>query len=150
VFAIYKKEQGKWTRGLTMGGIAAAALWGANWLWNSPLVAIGLSLRLNNEWMTVLKVIGSAAFIVVGLYLGFWISYLKSGTGDFFIATEGEMKKVSWSSTREVIASTWVVVFTLLLMGVLLFAVDVVFIMIFSWINVLQIAPLKALFGGGA
>ncbi len=40
------------------------------------------------------------------------------------IATEGEMKKVSWSSKKEIIGSTKVVIVTLLLMGLVLFLVD--------------------------
>ena len=57
---------------------------------------------------------------------------------DFMIATEGEMKKVSWSSRKEIIGSTKVVIVTSLLMGVILFLVDLLFHKIFQFLKVQQ------------
>ena len=57
---------------------------------------------------------------------------------DFLIATEGEMKKVSWSTRREVIGSTKVVVLFTFLLAVLLFVVDFTFKTMFTLINVLK------------
>jgi preprotein translocase SecE subunit len=148
VFAIYKKEQGKWTRGLTMGAVATAVVFGALWLGQHPLVAAGNSLKLGSQGQAVLTTVGVGLWVLGGLYLAFWVSYLRPRTGDFFIAVEGEMKKVSWSSTKEVIGSTQVVVFTLVFMAVVLLVVDVVFCELFYYIGVLQYSPLKALFGG--
>ena len=147
MFAIYKKEQGKWTRGLTMGAAATAVLWGAYWMAKHPIDALATSLSMGRQLM-VFQAVGAGAFILGGLYLAFWVSYLRPGTGDFFITVEGEMKKVSWSSAKEVIGSTQVVVFTLLFMAIVLLVVDVVFCEFFYWIHVLQYSPLKALFGG--
>ncbi|MDP6045583.1 MAG: preprotein translocase subunit SecE, partial [Phycisphaerae bacterium] len=46
---------------------------------------------------------------------------------DFLIATEGEMKKVSWSGKKEIIGSTKVVIVTTLMIAMLLFGVDILF-----------------------
>jgi len=54
------------------------------------------------------------------------------------IATEGEMKKVSWSTRHEVVGSTKVVIMFTLLLAVALFVVDLVFQRAFSWIGVLK------------
>ena len=48
------------------------------------------------------------------------------------------MKKVSWSSKREVIGSTKVVILFTVLLGVLLFVVDVLFQTLFKNIGVLK------------
>ncbi|MCK4850305.1 MAG: preprotein translocase subunit SecE [Phycisphaerae bacterium] len=54
------------------------------------------------------------------------------------IATEGEMKKVSWSSKKEIIGSTKVVIVTLLIMGLVLFLVDLFFMRLMKFLNVQQ------------
>lgn len=151
VFEFYKKGQGKWTRGLTMGGGALIVFLGAIWLFEHPLAAMANALSLGSGATMVFQYAGAALFILGGMYLAFWVSYLRTGSGDFFIATEGEMKKVSWSSRKEIYGSTKVVIFTMVLMGVLLFVVDLFFMLLFSWLKVLQIAnPMDIFTGGGA
>ncbi|MEK7731025.1 MAG: preprotein translocase subunit SecE, partial [Planctomycetota bacterium] len=59
-------------------------------------------------------------------------------SSDFMIATEGEMKKVSWSSKREIIGSTKVVILFTLLMSLFLFIVDIVFMELFGGMGVLK------------
>lgn len=147
MFERYKKEQGKWTRGLTAGGGILVVALGAAWLWG-PLALIGDAVGLPR---IIVQSVGAALFLLLGSYLAFWISYVKPSTGDFFIATEGEMKKVSWSSRKEIIGSTQVVIVTLAVMGTLLFVVDIMFMLLFSAIGVLKIArPMEIIFGGGA
>ena len=55
-----------------------------------------------------------AAVLVVGITvggLGYYLIGSKSDrTVDFFVATEGEMKKVNWSSRKELQRSTWAVI----------------------------------------
>jgi preprotein translocase SecE subunit len=57
------------------------------------------------------------------------------------IATEGEMKKVSWSSRRELIGSTKVVIVFTVAIAALLFVVDVGFVVLFGWLRVLKVVP---------
>ena len=63
---------------------------------------------------------------------------VKRGTCDFMNATEGEMKKVSWSSRNELIGSTKVVIAATIFLGGLLFVVDAAFIKFFQFIGVLR------------
>jgi preprotein translocase SecE subunit len=67
------------------------------------------------------------------------VAFVGRKSSDFMIATEGEMKKVSWSRKREVIGSTKVVIMFTLLLALLLFFVDLVFQYIFSEVGVLKI-----------
>ena len=53
------------------------------------------------------------------------------------IAGEGEMKKVSWSSRKEVVGSTKVVIITTFLMAAVLYAVDWVFATLFAQFGIM-------------
>ena len=55
------------------------------------------------------------------------------------IATEGEMKKVNWSTRREVIGSTKVVITITIFLAILLFCIDLVFQALFRAIGVLRV-----------
>lgn len=64
---------------------------------------------------------------VVLLFLAIWISWRAVNLpvfADFLISTEAEMVKVSWSSKKKLIQDTIVVLTTLVLMSVFLFAMD--------------------------
>jgi preprotein translocase subunit SecE len=63
---------------------------------------------------------------------------------DFLIATEAEMKKVSWTSQDDLYRATTVVLVTVVLMSVFLFGVDWV------WSNLLQLIGVLKFGGGGA
>jgi preprotein translocase subunit SecE len=63
---------------------------------------------------------------------------------DFLIATEAEMKKVSWTSRDDLYRATTVVLVTVILMAVYLFVVDWV------WSAVLQLLGVLKFSGGGA
>ena len=55
-----------------------------------------------------------------------------SSIADFMISAEGEMKKVSWSSRREIAVSTAIVISVVVLMAVFIGAVDLGFYMFFN------------------
>jgi len=83
-----------------------------------------------------------ATAFVVGLgVLMYWIVGLNRRANDFFIATEGEMKKVSWSSRKDVVRSTKVVIASVLMLGVMLFVVDLAFMWFFHLLGVLKVFP---------
>jgi len=71
--------------------------------------------------------------IVLYIFVG-----VKKQTVEFLVATDGEMKKVNWTSYREVKGSTIVVITATFLIAGFLFLVDTVFSWFFSEINVLQ------------
>jgi preprotein translocase SecE subunit len=64
---------------------------------------------------------------------------------DFLIATEAELNKVSWTTRKRLVQDTVVVLITLVLMVIFLFAVDVAWGRILSWrpIGVLQVSDQK-------
>lgn len=135
-FEVYKQGQGRYTRlGTAVGGgilIAGAG----HFLYKSLEV-----FRSDELWTVLLQLLVPLSLVIIlGLVL-YWIVAVNRGTCDFFIATEGEMKKVSWSSRNEIVGSTKVVIACTLLLGSLLFMVDAIFIKFFQFINVLWSSP---------
>ncbi len=143
LFDRYKPEQGPRVRNWTAGGAGLLAALGAKFVYER------LAVYRTDEWWSLLIVYGIPVALVVGLgYLIFWIVYRHRPSGDFLIATEGEMKKVSWSTRREVIGATKVVILVTLLLAALLGVVDLIFMLFFQWIGVLKVTGIAA-FGGG-
>ena len=138
-FWIFKPGQGQYVR----WGTAIA----------SGVIIIGFAAflreqltRFQNEWVEYLV---PAAAVVVLAYLLFRLIGQNRTVVDFMIATEGEMKKVNWSSRREVFGATRVVIVTMLSLAVILFLVDILFMFFFESIDVLRVGMLSRLFGGG-
>jgi len=126
---IYKKGQGKYTRFVTLASAVALAVF----------AAAALSEFLKGYELTKDPFIrfGVPSLIVAAIGLvTLWLTN-RPKTADFLIATEGEMKKVSWSSKKEVIGSTKVVVITTFVLAVILFAVDLVFALLFKSMKIL-------------
>ncbi len=119
---IYKRGQGKHTRlgtGLVCFVIAA-------------YVALILHQRLgaltDNVWVeTLIPAAVAAAF--AGLI--WWLSNVPA-VANFLIAAEGEIKKVSWSSRKEILNSTIVVIVVVVAMSVGIGVWDVVLGYFFS------------------
>ena len=74
----------------------------------------------------------------MGAILTYWLVGVSPRTVEFLIATDGEMKKVNWSSRRDVMGSTWVVILWSVLIAGGLFTVDLAFAKLFQLIGVLQ------------
>jgi preprotein translocase SecE subunit len=70
--------------------------------------------------------------------LGYWLIGRSPRMVDFMIAVESEMKKVNWSSKREIMGSTWVVIGLTIFLALLCFLFDALFRMIFAWMGVLE------------
>lgn len=134
-FSVYKPGQGYYTRlGTALGG-ALIVILGAHYIYTrlegaNPAVQLGIP----------------AIFLAISGAVLFWLAGSNHGSNDFFIATEGEMKKVSWSSRGEVIGSTKVVLAFTAAVAVFLFVIDVLFMLVFSWADVLKI-PWQRLLG---
>jgi preprotein translocase subunit SecE len=119
---IYKPGQGKYTR--LISGFAAVAI-----------VAIGcwrlyqiLEASVGNLWVAYLVPVIVLAGSAVA---AFWLLN-KPSVADFMVAAEGELKKVNWSSRKEVMVSTLVVIIVVVVMAVLLGATDMVFQLVFE------------------
>jgi len=135
--SIYKPGQGYYTRmGTAIGaGVLIAVMW--HFLFGE----LGIYVDPDKPWTTYLQM-GVPTLVAFGLLLlVYWVVGRNRRTGDFMILTEGEMKKVSWSSKKEVIGSTKVVIFTVIAMAIMLFVVDLLFMTFFNKIGVLQAAP---------
>ena len=129
----YKMDQGYWTRtcsAIAGGGLVLSA---CVWIWNQ-LQAI----RFEENTRFWIQVSAAGLIGVLGSYLILSLVYFKPKTVEFLIATEGEMKKVNWSSRREVLGSTWVVIAVSLSIALILLLVDHGFSTFFVFIKVLQ------------
>ena len=137
-FTIHKRGQGYWTR---MGTVAAAVLLG---LLTADFIYSNLRVWLPEDWPANTKnqiVLGAVVVFLAGYsLLCFWLMN-KPANVEFLIATDSEMKKVNWTTRRELIGSTKVVIVFMFLIAVLLFVIDVLFGFFFQWIGVLKSGP---------
>ncbi len=134
MFTQYKPEQGKTTRIGTFVGGGALIAWGAKFILDRLTVYEDLQ-----GWWSVLITPGiPILFAVVLGAAAWWLTFANRKCSDFMIATEGEMKKVSWSSKSEVIGSTKVVILFTVLLALFLAATDLTFMNLFKWIGVLK------------
>jgi len=115
----------------------------ADFVWNR--LALFDFIERNYTLRTAIPVI----VLVLAAYLIFWLVGRQPKVVDFLIATEGEMKKVNWSTRKEVWGATKVVIVTVLALAFILAVVDVVFIVFFSSIHVLKFDLMRHLFGAG-
>ena len=128
---VYKPGQGYWTRMMTAIGAGMIVGAGVAYVWNK------LS-TVNVDFERVYLQGGVAAVIVlIGAVIIYRFVYSAPKTSEFLIATEGEMKKVNWSTRREVIGSTWVVIAVAFFIALLLFVVDIGFSTLFQKVGLL-------------
>lgn len=124
-------------------GAGVLALAGCQWIWEE----IQVFQFAENFYVRALLPV---ALLVALLYAVFWVVGRQTSVVDFMVATEGEMKKVSWSTRREVWGATKVVIVTVLAMGTLLAVVDALFMTFFGQIGVLKnVKVLEVFFGAG-
>jgi preprotein translocase subunit SecE len=105
---IYKRGQGKNTRlwtGLVCFVVAAYGCW---------VLHGKLQASFDDVWVETL-IPAAICAIVAGVI--WWLSNLPS-VADFLIAAEGEVKKVSWSSRKEIVNSTTVVIIVVAVMSI--------------------------------
>jgi len=154
-FTIYKKGQGFWTR---IGTVAAAALIGlltAGFIYEQlpgvvrPLflpsetsnVKITPDMNAHATNMSRNVTLGiCAGFMAVYCLIGFMLTNRPSNA-DFLIATDSEMKKVNWTSRKELIGSTRVVILFVVCIAVILFVYDLFFHTLFYLLHVLSTPP---------
>ncbi len=123
-FAVYKREQAKYTRLGT--GFSLVILVGLGCFQLYRMLE-GADLGL---WVTTMV---PAGLFVVLSGLSFWLVN-RPTVADFMIFAEGEMKKVSWSTRKEIAVSTFVVIVVVAVISVLLGVTDIIFQMLFTWL----------------
>ena len=135
----YKKGQGYYTRlGTAVGGGVLSAL-GCMALYRK----LG-GIRTGEAITPAVKTWIQAGVPVLLLAVLAWVIFKIVNSvrcADFMIATEGEMKKVSWSSRKEIIGSTKVVIVTVFIVAVLLAVIDWGFANFFEIVGVLKVIP---------
>ncbi len=117
---IYKRGQGKNSRlgtALILFAVVAAGCW-----------KLYTKLQGTEPWVqTFVPVLVCAIFAAIV----YWLSN-KPTIADFLIAAEGEIKKVSWSSRKEIANSTLIVIFVVVIMASGLGFVDLAFRLFFD------------------
>ena len=144
-FAIHKKGQGYWTRmGTAFGAALLAGLTAYNIYVYLPLI-----INLGTDRASEVRERQIALAVAVAFFAAFvlfaWRMMNKPSNVDFLIATDSEMKKVNWTSRKDLIGSTKVVIVFMFLIAFILFAIDILFSYFFYLIGVLKHSP----FGGG-
>jgi preprotein translocase subunit SecE len=135
-FRPYKPGQGFWTRLGTGMGAALVILFTIHFLYKT--LPAWTPLR-SNEW-PIYAILGTIAAVLSGLT---WWLINRPRSAEFLIATDVEMKKVNWTSRRELIGSTKVVVFFMLFMAAVLFMYDLIFGFAFYYARVLYFPPFQ-------
>ncbi len=126
-FEIYKRGQGKYTRLCSVAGAAVVVALGCLQLYKKlEAASLGLNPRATLWVATMVPV---ALFVVLATLI-FWLIN-KPLVADFMIAAEGEMKKVSWSSRKEIVVSTSIVIVVVIILAVFLGLTDIIFELLF-------------------
>ena len=123
-FEIYKRGQGKYTRLCSGFGVAIIAGLGCFQLYKK--------LQATNLGLWAETMVPAGLFVALGLLI-FWLVN-KPSIADFMIAAEGEMKKVSWSSRKEIAVSTFIVIVLVILLASFLGVTDLGFQMFFEYL----------------
>ena len=130
--AIKKLGQGYWTRLMTVIGFGLLGVLGAIWLWR---------LLETADFGVPSVYVASGAAVLFMLLVGgllWWFAGSNETSVDFLVATEGEMKKVNWSTKREIVGSTLVVIGIALTISVFCWIWDFAFSTLFVWMRVLD------------
>lgn len=135
--AIYRKGEGLWSRGISAAVLFGTALFGCRRL-AATLGASGWSWPRRALFETPFGAL-TGAWLVAGLLLaacvaGLWVLMNHVRAVDFLVEMEGELRKVSWpvdraqpkpmGRYRELIQSSFIVIISVLVMGVALFLYD--------------------------
>ncbi len=122
IFDIYKPNQAKYTRLGSAFGFGTVVVLGCLILYQK---LEGADMGL---WISTMVPVGICAGFAI---LIFWLSS-RPAVADFLIAAESEMKKVSWSSRKEIAVSTFVVIVLVIVLAFLLGFADLCFKLFFT------------------
>ena len=144
-FTIHKKGQGYWTRmGTAFGAALLAGLTAYNiYIYLPLLINLGAGAEARERQVALAAAV---AFFAAFAFFA-WRMMNKPSNVDFLIATDSEMKKVNWTSRKDLIGSTKVVIVFMFLIALILFLVDIIFSYFFYLIGVLKQSPFSG--GGG-
>ncbi|HUX02077.1 MAG TPA: preprotein translocase subunit SecE [Phycisphaerae bacterium] len=116
---LYKIGQGRYLRAGTGVAVALVDLVVAYYLYTLLLKYVADTLTYK-----VYLAYGIPAVLFAGLGVAAFFYMNRPNVVDFLVATESEMKKVSWSSRAELLGSTGVVILTVVALADLIFLLD--------------------------
>ena len=96
---------------------------------------------VSHQAMVLRRIVATAVAIALGTAITvftYYLVFVKPRSVDFLVATEGEMKKVNWSTRREVVGSTTAVVVTAAVLALFCWGLEIIFVWFFQMINVLK------------
>lgn len=132
---IYKKGQGWYTRVNTAIALGLIVFLGAYWLSDmvSNVRLFGMEPVYTQAitFLIVFSIFGSIGYHLIGR---------KREFVDFLIAVEGEMKKVNWSSRKEIMGSTYIVISMTVFIALCCFVLDLIFARISALAGILEYA----------
>jgi len=130
VFDIYKSGQGKYTRLCSAFGFGIIVALGCYRLYKTlQAVELGLGERAS---LWIFTMVPAGLFVILAFLVFRLVN--RPSIADFMIAGEGEMKKVSWSSRKEIAVSTFIVIVVVIVMAMLLGIADLLFQVFFDWL----------------
>ena len=124
---VYKRSQGRITRQVTFAALAITVLLG--------LARLSSTLRTSGSGNVYIWY-GIPAGLLLG---GLWMCYRAVNFpvfADFLIAVEAEMNKVSWPGRTELYRASMVVLVSIIALGFILAAFDILWIWIFNLIGI--------------
>ncbi|MCA8994865.1 MAG: preprotein translocase subunit SecE [Planctomycetaceae bacterium] len=127
---LFKPSQGRVVRQVTAIAIAVV---GAIAAWQLRSTVLG-----SEQYSSAMRTGIPAVLLVLGVWFAFRIVNWPS-FANFLIQVEGEMDKVTWASWDYLKRATGIVLVVMLLLGAYLFAWDILWQRIFTWIGFLEI-----------
>lgn len=129
---VYKPSQGYWTRTMTAIAAGVLAVSTGAWVWQKLGV---FDYSFDRIYAQATGAVVS--ILIIGVFV-YWLVGRKRSSVEFLIATDSEMKKVNWSTRREVVGQTWVVVAVSFIIAMILFFTDLFFSYIAQLTNIIQ------------
>lgn len=129
---VYKPGQGYWTRTMSFIGAGVLAVSTGAWVWQK------LGVFEYSFQAIYAQAIGAAITILIIGAVVYWLVGRKPASAEFLIATDAEMKKVNWSTRREIIGHTWVVVGVSFIIAIILFLTDLLFASIARAVHIIE------------
>jgi preprotein translocase subunit SecE len=141
----YRPGEGRWTRFGALAVVLGMAAFGAYrwhlmasvwtrlpWVGRLPLIG-----RHELNWGEI----GAALILVVFTLLAYRVCFVRSGSTDFLIETEIELRKVTWPEWKpmfrmstELWGSAYVVILVVAALALLIAAIDYVYMLGSDWI----------------
>ena len=126
---IYKPGLGKYTRLCSAIGLTVLVGLGC---WRLYAILADVSWwGLSKQTSLLISRLVPAALFAVLAFLVYWLLN-KPVVADFLIASEGEMKKVNWSSRKEITVSTIIVIVVVVMLAALIGLTDLIFTVFFA------------------